>query len=53
MGTGFKSLPVQHDLFVVPGFESLALIVQFRPGVSLAYIIGSDDAKQLLDLGCP
>ena len=29
MGPGFKSLPVQHDHFVGPGFDSLALSAHF------------------------
>ena len=39
MGPGFEPQPMQHDLFVGPGFGSLALIICFRPGVSLAYVM--------------
>ena len=35
----FKPLTLQHDLFVDPGFDSLALIVCSRPIVSLVYVI--------------
>ena len=38
MGPGFKPLLLQHDLFVGPGFDSLALIAYFWPVVSLAYV---------------
>ena len=39
VGLGFEPLPLQHDLFVGPGFDSLALIACFRPIVSLAYVM--------------
>ncbi len=38
VGPEFEPLPLQQDLLVGLGFNSLALIAWFRPTVSLAYV---------------
>ena len=38
VGPGFDSLALQHDLFVGPGFDSRTRSPVFRPIVSVAYV---------------